>query len=229
MRELIWWAVARIITIPAVTGWLIRRAKRTPYTNITGPDGSLYMGRWWLFNPYGKDENGDPTPARWESLPSARIHHIMRPDSDRHCHDHPWDARTIVLSNGYNEERPVDSGDNVRTQHWRPAGYTGKLLYGQFHRISHIPEGGAWTLFITWPKQGTWGFLVDGVKVPWRQYLGLDPAPPKAPRSTTPPRPPRAELLARIDKAEAETAQAIAAKESIPPRRWSWPFRSEAK
>jgi hypothetical protein len=32
-----------------------------------------------------------------------------------------------------------------------------------------------WTLFITWRYQGTWGFDVDGSKVPWREYLGIKP------------------------------------------------------
>jgi hypothetical protein len=174
MRELIWRAVARIVTIPAVADWLIARAQRTPYAHITSRDGTdLYMGRWWLFNPYGKDANGNPMPARWQRLPSVRIHHILRADDDGHAHDHPWNARTIVLRNGYEEERPTSERDFARTVHWRGAGYTGRLLFGQYHRISRVPLDGVWTLFFTWPYQGTWGFLVDGVKVPWRKYLGI--------------------------------------------------------
>lgn len=30
-----------------------------------------------------------------------------------------------------------------------------------------------YTLFITWRYQGTWGYLVDGVKIYWKTYLGL--------------------------------------------------------
>lgn len=30
---------------------------------------------------------------------------------------------------------------------------------------------------ITGKYRGTWGFLVDGVKVQWRKYLGLEPKP----------------------------------------------------
>jgi len=172
IRELPWRLVARVVTLPAVRDWLIRRAQRTPYTPILGPGGSYYMGRWWLFNPYGKDANGDPTPARWPWLPSVRIHHITRPDSDRHMHDHPWNARTIVLRGGYEEERPASQG--VRTVHWRADAYTGRLLFGQYHRISYVTPGGVWTLFFTWRKKGTWGFLVGGVKVPWRRYLELE-------------------------------------------------------
>ncbi|HYE40347.1 MAG TPA: hypothetical protein VEB23_10465 [Ramlibacter sp.] len=184
MREFLWRAVARIVSQPRVTDWLIARAQRTPYIHIHGKDGSLYMGRWWLFNPY--QPHSDGAGRKWsEWLPSIRIHHICRPDSDRHLHDHPWNARTIVLRGGYKEERPVSGvphgvtwtpvwtdDDRLRAGFTREPGYTGQLLFGEYHRISHIPEGGAWTLFITWRKRGTWGFLVDGQKVPWREYLG---------------------------------------------------------
>ena len=70
---------------------------------------------------------------------------------------------------------PVWTEDNIlRAGFVRERGYTGRLLFGQYHRIRRVPAEGAWTLFITWRKQGTWGFLVDGAKVPWRKYLGLD-------------------------------------------------------
>lgn len=187
MRNLLWRLFALIVTRPAVTDWLIARAQRTPYFHITGPDGSLYMGRWWLFNPYSPKQDGEG--RRWRWLPSVRIHHIMRPDSDRHLHDHPWNARTIVLRGWYEEERIRDAvtvdefldrlragydmdAKQARCDFLRQRGYTGRLLFGQYHRIRAVSEGGVWTMFWTWRKQGTWGFDVDGVKVPWREYLG---------------------------------------------------------
>lgn len=188
MRDLIWRAVARIVTIPTVTDWLIARAHRTPYTPITSRDGTdTYMVRLWLFNPYPND--GDK--AGWEGwerswrrhLPSVRIHHIRREDDTGPMHDHPWNARTVVLRGWYDEERPystpmyrvrVDGEGGARNLYRRSAGYTGRLLFGHYHRIREVSDGGVWTLFITWKKQGTWGFLVDGVKVPWRKYLGLE-------------------------------------------------------
>ena len=149
--------------------FLIRRAQRTPYTNITSADGGdVYMGRWWLFNPYGKDAAGDPVPPRWSWLPSIRVHHIMRPDADRDLHDHPWNARTVILRGWYIEER--QDGTYVRR-----AGDTAALRFEQFHRIAEVSPGGVWTLFITWRYRGPWGFLVDGVKVPWRDYLARRP------------------------------------------------------
>lgn len=174
MRELIWQTVAWVVTQDKITDWLIKRAQKTPYSNITSPDGQeVYMRRWWLFNPY--PGAGSYKRAGWRDwLPSIRVHHIMREDRDRHLHDHPWNARTIILRGWYDEERPFDSGNFHRVATaYRARGYTGRLLYGQYHRISAVAGGGTFTMFITWRYQGTWGFAVDGRKVPWREYLGL--------------------------------------------------------
>lgn len=185
-----WRLAAWVITRPRVSAWLIERAQRTPYRHITSADGrEVYMRRWWLFNAY-RDPLGDaPAPRHIRWLPSVRVHHICRADVDRHLHDHPWNARTIVLRGWYNEERPwpaltdaeaaradgaVISDGNERALFHRARGHTGRLLFGQFHRISAVSPGGVWTLFITGRTRGTWGFDVDGRKVPWREYLGVD-------------------------------------------------------
>ena len=175
MNEFLWRMVARVATHPRVFGWLVRRASANPYSPIMSKDGAdLYMWRGWIFNPYGKDARGEITAPRWQWLPSIRVHRIMRPDRDRHLHDHPWNARTIVLHNWYEEERPGDNTIATREVFMRRAGYTGRLMFGQYHRISAVPEDGVWTLFFTWRKRGTWGFDVDGHKVPWREYLGVE-------------------------------------------------------
>lgn len=186
---MIWNLIAQIISRPRVADWLIRRAMSTPYQHITSADGSsVYMGRWWLFNAYPGAHGNHPQPRHIPWLPSVRIHHICRADQDRDLHDHPWNARTIILRGWYREERlfagmsdaeacRAFSLGNYRAgigELFRPLGYTGRLLFGQYHRISAVPDDGVWTLFITGRKRGTWGFLVDGKKVPWRTYLGLD-------------------------------------------------------
>jgi len=164
---MLWPLLARICAIPSVADWLIARAQRTPYSPIMSPDGqTLYMGRWWLFNPY--PGAGDER-KRWAWLPSVRVHHICVEDQDRHLHDHPWNARTIILRGGYDEERKR----GALREYW--SGDTASLRFSEFHRIYWVAPGGAWTLFITWKYRGTWGFLVNGVKVPWREYLGVPP------------------------------------------------------
>lgn len=169
LREIPWRGIAWLVTRPRVRDWLVRRAQRTPYSHIGSTDGTdVYMYRWWLFNAYGKDAFGEVTPPRWPWLPSVRIHHIRRKDHDRHEHNHPWNARTIVLRNWYEEVR---GGAGPFHRH---AGYTGRLLYGEFHRITALHGDGVWTLFITWRKRGTWGFNEDGKFVPYREYLAKD-------------------------------------------------------
>lgn len=165
MINLFWRLVAKLLARPAIADWLIARAQRTPYLHIMSADGAeMYMGRWWLFNPYSRETH---KPALWWCPWSFRIHHIMRPDEDRDLHDHPWNARTIILRGWYIEQRRIM---------WRrrSTGETARLLHGEYHRIDQVSPGGVITLFITSKWRGDWGFLVNGVKVPWRTYTGTD-------------------------------------------------------
>jgi hypothetical protein len=193
MINTLWRILAYAATRKRVFVWLLRRAFRTPYSHIASADGKdVYMKRYWLFNPYSVEtgarssgSDGAPRRAWWrEVLPSVRLHHIRREDQGLHLHSHPWNARTVILKGWYEEERYFDEslGGVVRrestgncgfstTRSTRLPGYTGRLLFGQYHRITQVPRDGVWTLFITWRKRGSWGFDVDGHKVPWREYL----------------------------------------------------------
>lgn len=185
----IWNLIARTAARPAVANWLIRRAIKTPYLHLPSNDNPSYMERFWVFNPYDRVTN----KPRWRFCPwSIRIHHIKREDYDRDLHDHPWNARTIILKGWYTEKRlisltdpaaaicladlaqftPVDKA--IATEHFcRNPGDTAKLGFGEYHSITDVADGGVWTLFISGPWRGVWGFLVDGHKVPWKTYLGI--------------------------------------------------------
>lgn len=158
LTNLLWAIVAQIVAIPFVADWIIARAQRTPYFHLPG-----YMERWWFFNRYDATDKG----RRYRWLPSIRVHHILRADLDRNLHDHPWNARTILLRGGYVETR---LSNDVHVRHWRGAGDTAQLRFGEFHKIDWVSPGGVWTLFLTWDYQGTWGFLVGDFKVPHREY-----------------------------------------------------------
>lgn len=164
IRRAFWRALAWVLARPPIANWLIRRSRRTPYSPIMSADlADTYMERHWLFNPYWSV----PGLRRWgEWLPSVRLHHIRREDQDRHLHDHPWNARSIVLRGYYLEQ-------NEGVWHYtnRRAGRSSLLRFGQFHKIAYVPPGGVFTLFITYRYRGTWGFQVDGQKVPHRTYL----------------------------------------------------------
>lgn len=165
--------LAKLLALRPITDWLIRRAKRTPYVHIVSPAGVVYMERYWLFNPYPEASSGK---SNWFPI-SIRLHHIQREDDDRHLHDHPWNARTFILRGGYREVRPDPVlGEMFPQPIYRLKGDTAKLNFGEYHRITSVSPGGVWTLFVTGKYRGTWGFLVEGLKVQWRKYLGIPDA-----------------------------------------------------
>jgi hypothetical protein len=83
------------------------------------------------------------------------------------------------LKGWYKESREPATGfdycELAPTEFLRKEGDTAQLRYGEYHNITEVSEGGVWTMFIMGPYQGTWGFLVDGVKIPWREYEKLYP------------------------------------------------------
>lgn len=162
-----WKLIARLASTPCVADWLIRRAMKTPYLHIYHK-GNLYMGRWWLFNPQTADE---PLRYKWFPL-SIRLHHICQPDVGRDLHDHPFNARTIILKGGYTEMR-LDP-DGIVRHYTRGAGDTAKIKIGEYHTIEEMnwETRDAWTVFITGPRKNNWGFLVNGKKVLSRMYRG---------------------------------------------------------
>ena len=141
------------------------------------------MQRFWLV-PYshkGSESEAGCGVVSWWRRPIARVlqafgvavrvHQILRSDHGREPHDHPWPYLTCILRGGYREERYNDLGDLVSAKWHGP----GSIVYrpaNSWHRLQ-VPAGQtAWTLFITGPKRQTWGFAVDGKKVPYREYFG---------------------------------------------------------
>lgn len=75
--------------------------------------------------------------------------------------------------------RPIPATLSVKTfdvnfPFTRKAGTTAALKFGEYHRITEVSIGGVWTLFVTGKYRGAWGFDVDGIKVQWKHYLGLE-------------------------------------------------------
>ena len=100
MKEYLWRLFAKFVSRPRVARYLIERAKRTPYFHLDG-----YMNRWWLFNRYSEIGKPDRANKAFSWLPAVRIHQILRKDNAEHLHDHPCDARTIILDGWYRETR----------------------------------------------------------------------------------------------------------------------------
>lgn len=166
MKEYLWQILAGFIaTRPRLVDFIIKVGQRNEYSHLYHYDGSDYMGRWWLMPRWlcKLDEHGYPYPFDW--LPFIiRLHHIRSADWDRDLHDHPANYRTILLRGCYVEQ------DVYGTKRVYISGSTRGAKAETFHRISEVSEGGVWTIFIMTKKCNSWGFLVNGKKVPWRKY-----------------------------------------------------------
>lgn len=138
---------------------LIERVKKTPDTHLPG-----YMERYWV-TPF--DENGSNT----------RIHHILRSDTDRHMHCHPWKSTSIILDGGYWESMPADQGQPAEydeeefTILWRGPGSVVQREAHHRHKLTLPPKKTCWTLFITGPYERKWGFHTPEGFVYHRDYL----------------------------------------------------------
>jgi hypothetical protein len=153
-------------------------------------EGELYLRRWYI------------TPRSWPKR--VFLHCILRPDEERHLHTHPWNFRTVVLKNGYDEvyyghprvRGPGDDAkpcDVVPCAEWcfRPR-IKRRLTAGQSvfnaadhaHAVKPLGERAAWTLVIAEQAFTEWGFFGDEGWVDWRTYLGLPPDTPDHPEDT---------------------------------------------
>jgi hypothetical protein len=91
---------------------------------------------------------------------SVMLHRILRPDPDRHLHDHPWHFFSILLRGSYREQR----GRRIHHRRWwnfcRAEGA---------HKITHVSPT-CTSLVLTGPKIRSWGFHTETGWVHWRKY-----------------------------------------------------------
>ena len=159
--------------------WLIDRAGRTPYEYLIHPDGTPYMGRYWLM-PMSLLVPGDCGYGYElvnKHLPAIRLHHIQSADVDRELHSHPWPFLSRVLRGGYAEQRPVypqptfyktlrGSWEEQTYVTWRQPGSWAFRWSGDRHRISDVKKD-TWTLVLTGPRCNQWGFATMDGFIPW--------------------------------------------------------------
>lgn len=115
---------------------------------IVDSDGNDYLRRWKLIQ----------TP--WFGI---FIHNILRSDTDRDLHDHPWNFTTIILRGEYHEE--VNGIRNVKI---RKAPCIIRHKAEDSHRVTIIKP--VWSLFIIGPKRRQWGFLTNEGWVHHQEY-----------------------------------------------------------
>jgi hypothetical protein len=93
-----------------------------------------------------------------------RLHHIMRSDSDRHFHDHPFSFISFILAGGYMEYTPACPNG----QPFLP-GNVVKKKSTDLHYLKLL-NGPTWTLVFTSTYHRTWGFQTEEGWVPAAEY-----------------------------------------------------------
>lgn len=159
------------------TNWAL---SKNPPGGYAGEDDE----RW----AYTIETEGDPyltrvLLSRW--LPIKKwfgigiyLHHFHRPDIDQHLHNHPWTwGMSFVLSGSYTEERLEGFLETMPPQILTDTRRVSRFNFirdTDYHKVKEL-HGDVWTLFITGRRhENDWGFLVDGVHVPWTKYLSKD-------------------------------------------------------
>ncbi|MES2488518.1 MAG: hypothetical protein V4607_01915 [Pseudomonadota bacterium] len=162
---------------------------KRPYYDIHGSDGTLYMGRLWIFggsNPKLDPDENRPVARTWKrgridafigNFVSGRLHHIAREDRARDHHTHPSSFLSIVFQGWYLERLPKTQAqhpslDRAEYEYvLRKAGSIAFRSATDRHTIQEVSPGGCWTFVIWFKKQGSWGFwLPTGDFVNHRNY-----------------------------------------------------------
>lgn len=176
----------------SVIRWLASRCAR----RRIDVDGLPYLDRYYLVGPMPEglaslwpDDDRPRQRLRWLRR-TWYLHRFHRPDNDRHLHNHPWHAVGMILHGAYVEVRSwlgsdVRLGDNRYTLRGSESGCKIRTLRAgnlqrvgpsDYHSVACLqdsegrPTDEVWTLFGTCEKLQSWGYLVDGEHVGWREY-----------------------------------------------------------
>lgn len=141
-------------------------------TTMTGAPGS--EGRWKFMSGYDVGKDNDPYLDRLRIIQTplfgVYLHHIHREDRDRDPHDHPWWFASLILEGAYTERVFPDKGSTVCYTVHRHRFSWHRMGRGSAHMIMKL-NAPLWTLVITGPRRGNWGFYPGGRFVPWREYI----------------------------------------------------------
>jgi len=132
-------------------------------------------GRWALLSGLDIGADGDPYLDRLRIVQTplfgVYLHHIHRPDREPDPHDHPWWFASLVLTGGYQEKVWPDKRDPAVSA-WRiRKRWSLRSIDRNAAHIIKSTAGPLWTLVLTGPKRGDWGFWTNGLFTNWREYV----------------------------------------------------------
>lgn len=131
--------------------------------------------RWAFLEGLDIGTDGDPYLDRLRIVQTpwfgVYLHHIHRPDRDRHPHDHPWFFASLVLAGSYEESVWPDKRSTAGVLVRRRRRFSAAALGRDAAHIITTVKGPLWTLVLTGPRRAEWGFWVQGEFVPWRKYI----------------------------------------------------------
>jgi hypothetical protein len=134
--------------------------------------------RWAILRRVEVRESGNPehlliTRYRIVTTPlfGVMVHALESPDDTRNLHNHPWPFFTLILRGGYDQlfssslddaVADAESNQSQQTKVMLPGSF-GWMTRNEFHAIAKLHRSPTWTLFITGPRLGKWGFATaDG-------------------------------------------------------------------
>lgn len=157
-----------------------RETKLVSILDRVYPTEQLPFGvRWRVAGSYLSQDTDTSRSLLKRGLPwfkdcGVYLHRIDRADEDRHCHNHPYNFGSLILSGGYCQA--VWTPDGVKNQWFKPLQWS-HMPRSLFHRVQYLPDWKCWTLFFAgkphWMPDGKthkWGFVVDGQFVDWLTY-----------------------------------------------------------
>ena len=142
--------------------FLMRLTKHRPCKTIMVND-QPYLERYYMGGLFGYQ---------------CWLHRFLRPDSERHLHNHPWTAISVVLRGYYWEELPDGTGN------YRAVGTVARIRHDHVHRVFYAKPD-TWTLMLVGRKRHwMWHFIDDAGKTTHRRTSPRDWYRAYTPRGT---------------------------------------------
>lgn len=131
--------------------------------------------QWAFMEGMDVGADGDPYLDRLRLVQTpwfgVYLHHIHRPDRDRDPHDHPWAFMSFVLAGAYRETVWPDKHNLSACTERVRARWSLRCLGRRAAHIITETAGSLWTLVLTGPRRGEWGFWTTAGFAGWRDYL----------------------------------------------------------